>query len=269
MKSGSRERGLTHVGRVARDCVALTAALSALAVALMTTLAITLAMGLTTLSAMGGARAARASDSISAGTTVLDRYLAGFTTLRTEFTQTVSDSHGTVLQSGSGSLLVRRPGEFRWDYEPRSPATAGQPTAAASDAEQGQLLVADGKNLWFYDRELAQVTVKPLATGLSSTPIMLLSGATDELRASFTISPAPMQDGLSWVEVKPRSEQADFSDARLGFKADELVRMLVHDMLGQTVQLDFAHSQRNAPIDPSAFQFKVPSGVDVIGSPTT
>jgi len=208
--------------------------------------------------AWGGALALAAGQA----DTLLDHYLADLHSLRTQFTQTVSDAHGKLVESGAGSLLVQRPGRFRWEYTPQRAGNAGN-----ADADQGQLLVADGRNLWFYDRELAQVTVKPLAAALSATPIMLLSGSAADLRASFEVRADGQHDGLSWVLVRPRSEQADFSEARLGFHGDELARMIFHDKLGQAVQLDFSHSERNGALDPMAFQFKVPAGVDVIGTP--
>ena len=127
--------------------------------------------------------------------------------------------------------------------------------------------MADDKNLWFYDRELAQVSVKPVAAALSATPVMLLSGTAAQLHDSFDINPAVAHDGLDWVSVKPRSAEADFSHAELGFAGDRLLRMVVKDRLGQTVQLDFQGSERNARVDPSELQFKPPAGVDVIGTP--
>jgi len=213
-----------------------------------------------------GAAAAGTAAGSSTGSE-LDRYLDGLTSLRTDFTQTVTDAHGAPIGSGSGSLLLQRPDEFRWDYEPSAqPSAAGG--AQPSDADQrGQLLVADGRNLWFFDRELAQVTVKPIDAALSSTPIMLLSGSPAKLRASFDIRAAGSHDGLQWVDVKPRSDQADFNDAQLGFNGLRLARMVFHNALGQTVQLDFSHSQRNSPINAAAFEFKAPAGVDVIGTP--
>jgi outer membrane lipoprotein carrier protein len=174
----------------------------------------------------------------------------------------VTDSQGAQLDAGSGHLLVQRPGRFRWDYQPAQ-AQAG---AAAADL-RGQILVADGKNLWFYDRELAQVTVKPVAAALSSTPIVLLSGSAAQLHDSFDISGSGTRDGLDWVDVKPRSAEADFTRAALGFAGDRLARMIVNDRLGQTVQLDFSHSERNARIAADALRFQTPPGVDVIGTP--
>ncbi|HEY5020475.1 MAG TPA: outer membrane lipoprotein chaperone LolA [Steroidobacteraceae bacterium] len=192
--------------------------------------------------------------------TALDRYLTGLNSLSAAFTQTVTDSHGAQLDAGSGRLIVQRPGKFRWDYQPKD---AG--SGSGADA-RGQILVADGKNLWFYDRELAQVTVKPVEAALSSTPIVLLSGSAAQLHDSFEINGNGAHDGLDWVEVKPRSAEADFSTAALGFSGDRLERMVVNDRLGQTVQLDFSHSERNARIAADAFKFEPPKGVDVIGS---
>ncbi len=187
--------------------------------------------------------------------TALDRFLNGLDTLSTNFTQNVTDSHGEAAGEGSGRLLVQRPGRFRWEYTPKDAPAAGQ------------LLVADGRNLWFYDRELAQVTVKPVEAALSATPIVLLSGSLSQLHQSFDISASGQRDGMEWVEVRPRSAESDFNHAELGFVRGKLARMVVNDRLGQTVQLDFSRTERNARIDPGAMQFKPPAGVDVIGTP--
>jgi outer membrane lipoprotein carrier protein len=194
----------------------------------------------------------------------LDRFLTGLNTLSAPFTQTVTDSHGEPIGAGSGRLWVQRPGKFRWDYEPQQAAGA---SSAGQRGQRGQLLVADGKNLWFYDRELEQVTVKPVEAALSSTPIVLLSGSTAQLHDAFEISASGAHDGLEWVEVKPRSAEADFTHATLGFAADRLTRMVVNDRLGQTVELDFSHVERNVRIDADELKFQPPAGVDVIGTP--
>jgi len=216
-----------------------------------------MAAGLVFLLAVAAGRAA----ATGGADTAQDRYLDGMRSLRTAFAQTVTDARGTQTESGAGTLLVVRPGRFRWDYTPHADA------AAADGGERGQLLVADGKNLWFYDRELAQVSVKPVAAALSATPVMLLSGSSAQLHESFDIAAAGSHDGLDWVSVKPRSTEADFSHAELGFARERLVRMVVTDRLGQTVALEFSHSDRNVRFEPSELQFKPPAGVDVIGTP--
>jgi outer membrane lipoprotein carrier protein len=188
----------------------------------------------------------------AAGTTPLDQYLDGLRTLRTEFSQTVVDGKGEEIQKADGKLVIVRPGKFRWELAP-----AGNPSA--------QLMVADGKNLWFYDRDLEQVSVKP-ATVLTATPASLLSGAGD-VRALFVVSVSGKREGLDWVKVVPKSGDADFRDAQLGFTRGELKRMVLKDKLGQTVRLDFVTSARNVPVDDSEVRFSPPSGADLIGTP--
>jgi outer membrane lipoprotein carrier protein len=196
----------------------------------------------------------------SADGTALDRFLTGLNTLHANFTQTVTDARGKQTDGGAGTLLVQRPGKFRWDYHPAGGSTG-------SDANSGQLLVADGRNVWFYDRELSQVTVKPVTQALSATPVMLLSGSPQQLHEAFELAADGSHDGMDWVRVTPRGGESDFSEARLGFAHDQLTRMLVNDRLGQTVQMDFSHSERNARVNADDLAFKPPAGVDVIGTP--
>ena len=188
-----------------------------------------------------------------AADTALDRYLDGLSTLRTKFSQRVVDASGKQLESGEGTLLVRRPGRFRWEYTP-------------SDAGP-QLLVADGTNLWFYDRELQQATVKPAAAALTATPVMLLSGTAAELRAAFTVAAIGEHDSLDWVLVTPRSASAEFASAELGFHGGQLARLVIHDRLNQTDTLVFSDSARGARITDAELRFTPPPGVDVIGTP--
>src|SRR5262247_820123 len=114
--------------------------------------------------------------------TPLDKYLDNLHTLRATFLQTLADPHGREIDRASGTLIVQRPGKFSWDIHPQAMAgdSAGANASAATPAGgAGQLMVCDGSNLWFYDRDLQQVTVKPVDTALSATPAMLLSGSVD------------------------------------------------------------------------------------------
>ncbi len=182
----------------------------------------------------------------------LERFLVGLTSWRAPFTQEVIDSAGKSVERGSGTLLVGRPGRFRWEYTPRDGGA--------------QLLIADGRNLWFYDQELQQATVKPASSALAATPVVLLSGTDAEMRAAFEIVPQAARDSLAWVKVTPRSASAEFASAELGFRDTQLQRLRIHDRLGQTVTLSFTRSARNLPLLDSELQFTPPAGVDVIGT---
>jgi len=193
--------------------------------------------------------------------TPLDNYLEHLKTLRAEFSQVVTDGKGREVQNARGMLVIVRPGKFRWELTPASGAGTGSP----------QLMVADGKNLWFYDRDLEQVSVKPASSALTATPAGLLSGEGN-IRELFTVSPAGRKDGLDWVLVTPKEGDADFREARLAFgtgqrQEGELRRMVLKDKLGQTVRLDFETSERNPPVSEAEVKFIPPAGADVIGTP--
>lgn len=185
----------------------------------------------------------------------LDSYLQGMQTLRATFVQTLVDAHGQQIDRSTGTLVVSRPGKFRWEIHPQGSAT-----------DAGQLMIADGRNLWFLDRDLQQVTVKPMDAVLSATPMMLLSGTAD-VRKNFTLTPDGKRDGLDWVRVEPHGSQADFRRAELGFAAGELKRMILDDKLGQTATVVFDHVERNGAVSPEEVSFTPPPGVDVIGTP--
>jgi outer membrane lipoprotein carrier protein len=193
-----------------------------------------------------------------AAPTPLDAYLGNLKTLRADFLQTLADAHGREIDRASGTLIVLRPGKFSWEIHPQNP------TGASSGA--GQLMVCDGTNLWFLDRDLQQVTVKPVDAALTATPAMLLSGAAD-VGKNFKITPAGERTGLSWVLVEPSAPDADFRSALFGFAQDELKRMIVEDKLGQTATIIFQKIARNAPVAPAEVSFTPPKDVDVIGTP--
>jgi outer membrane lipoprotein carrier protein len=166
----------------------------------------------------------------------------------------VVDARGKQVNTGRGRLLIVRPGRFRWESAPEG---AG---------EAAQLLVADGRNLWFYDRDLDQVTVKPQAEALPQSPAMLLAGGS-ELRSAFKVSSAARRDGLDWVVAQPIDPASDFREARFGFLRSELQRLVVVDKLGQQSTLVFSGVKRNAVVDAALVTFAPPAGADLIGKP--
>ncbi len=175
------------------------------------------------------------------------RYLAGLDSLRAEFHQSVSDARGQVIELSEGTMMLARPGRFRWNY--RTPA---------------QQIVCDGVTVWLYDIELEQVTVKAADATLAGSPAMLLSGQGD-VGEEFAIADAGEEQGLSWSVLTPLHADADFREVRLGFDGLELRRMVLLDRLGQSTELEFSGIEHNPKLDRSLFSFEPPPGVDVVG----
>jgi outer membrane lipoprotein carrier protein len=199
---------------------------------------------------------AAATAPAATGSTPLDKYLDNLKTLRASFLQTLADGQGHEIDRSTGTLIVARPGKFSWDIHPQT---------GDSSKGGGQLMVSDGRNLWFFDRDLEQVTVKPVDAALSATPAMLLSGTVD-VRKNFTLTPAGQREGLDWVMVEPHGVDADFKDALFGFANGDLKRMILEDKLGQTATIMFDHIERNGPVSAQETTFSPPKGADVIGT---
>jgi outer membrane lipoprotein carrier protein len=195
-----------------------------------------------------------AASTVATTGTALDTYLAGLSTWQGAFTQTVLDSRSKRVGTGRGRLTIVRPGKFRWESAPEG----------ADDAVQ--LLIADGRNLWFYDRDLDQATVKPQQEALPQSPAMLLAGGA-ELRSAFKIAAGGRREGLDWVTAQPRDAKSDFREARFGFRAGELQQLVVVDKLGQRSTLVFSDVRRNAAVDSGLVSFTLPKGADLIGTP--
>ena len=189
---------------------------------------------------------------VNEGRARVAEFLSRTKTLSAGFRQRLLDAEQNLLEASEGSVQIKRPGRFRWDYL----------------APYEQIIVADGKRLWMHDVELEQITVKRIDEGLSRTPAMLLSGGED-FTASFDIDRVHRTAGLFWVRLVPRSGSGDFQSVHLGFDEDNLIRMELIDNLDQITRIEFLNVVRNPSIGDETFVFTPPVGVDVIGDADT
>jgi outer membrane lipoprotein carrier protein len=136
--------------------------------------------------------------------------------------------------------------------------------------------VGDGKRLWSWDRDLKQVTVRPLGNALGATPAAILFGK-DDIERDFDLAEgkAEGQDGaekLTWVEARPRQAAAEGSNGfqliRFGFSGEHLQRLVLRDNFGQTTVIVFGRLSVNPRLDPGTFQFEPPPGADILGDPS-
>lgn len=66
----------------------------------------------------------------------LDTFTRGLKGLDGQFSQQVSDANGRVKERASGRVALSAPRQFRWEYA----------------KPYKQLIVADGKEVWVFDR---------------------------------------------------------------------------------------------------------------------
>lgn len=184
------------------------------------------------------------------GRALLDEFLHDVVTLSARFEQTLVDDNDVVVEESAGTVEISRPGRFRWAYtEPYE-----------------QLLLADGLNVWSYDADLLQATVKPQQDLLEDTPAILLGGSGDALD-DFEYIGSFTDRGTVWVRLRPKNADSSFSRIELGFTAGELSRMIFSDNLEQTTLIALFDVRLNEEIAADRFRFAAPPGVDVVGVP--
>lgn len=184
------------------------------------------------------------------GEKLVNDFLEDVITLEGRFEQSLIDAAGAVVERSSGTLEIERPGRFRWTY---------------TDPYE-QWLVADGLNIWSYDVDLAQVTVKPQADALANTPALLLGGSAEALE-QFRFDQSMIENGTTWVRMIPVDTSSGFERMELGFFDGQLSRMVFFDNLDQTTLVALYDVTTNEPIDAGQFSFTVPDDVDLVGVP--
>lgn len=184
------------------------------------------------------------------GEALVNAFVMDVVTFSGDFEQSLIDPDGRLLETTSGTLEIQRPGRFRWVYE----------------EPYEQWLVADGTNIWSYDVDLEQVTVKSQADALANTPALLLGGSGQAMD-QFEHGGSFVESGLTWVRLLPVDTDSGFRRVELGFDDGRLSRMVFLDNLEQTTVVVLKNVIVNEPIDAARFEFAVPDGVDVVGKP--
>jgi outer membrane lipoprotein carrier protein len=182
----------------------------------------------------------------------LNNFFTEVNSLKGSFNQQVYDKKGKIIQKAAGQLYLYRPGKFRWVYSTPDP----------------QEIIADGKNVWIYDKDLEQVTVKPMRAAISSTPIAVLTRKVSPSSQFQVKQLADKKAGLDWFDLKPHRSSRDFKNIQLGLDGIGRLRQIVmFDKLGQKTVINL-NATNNAPVNSKQFYFKPPKGVDVIGTPS-
>lgn len=177
-----------------------------------------------------------------------------------QFINTVTSASGSFVQeqssdqrrtsSQSGVFSFERPGKFRWDVQ----------------KPYEQLTISDGKRLYQYDPDLAQVTERSVDASVGASPAAILfgSGSFDE---SFVAASLPDADNMQWMRATPKQGDAGFEHVDIGFRDGMPARLMLLDAFGQTTRIDLGGIQSNPTLPADAFQFQAPEGTDVVRMP--
>jgi outer membrane lipoprotein carrier protein len=178
-------------------------------------------------------------------------FVASTHAARGEFTQQQMKKSETSKAApvSTGTFVFARPGKFIWTYV----------------KPYEQLLQADGEQLYIFDKDLNQVTVKKLGSALGSSPAAILFGSND-LDKNFTLSEAGSRGGLEWLDAKPKTKDSTFQQISIGLRNGTPEAMELHDAFGSTSVISFKKFEKNPPLTAQQFKFVMPKGADVFNN---
>ncbi len=178
----------------------------------------------------------------------LKNFVQDTRTVQASFSQTLYDKSARILQESNGTMQFERPEKFRWTYQ----------------KPYEQLIVGNGTQVWFYDPDLNQVTIRQFNIAIGSSPAALLAGSTT-IEDNFELTELGLQNDIEWLEAIPKSKESAFEFIQMGFSPEGMLKiMALRDSFGQTTLLTFSDLEKNPKLPADIFQFVPPENADII-----
>jgi outer membrane lipoprotein carrier protein len=175
--------------------------------------------------------------------------------LKAKFAQVMSGPMGK--RQASGTVLLKKPGMMRWDYE----------------KPEKKLFVADGTTLWVYEPEDEQAYKQPLSGSQLPAQVSFLFGRgklSDEFDITYLDGQSLGEPGDLVLKLVPKVASAQyrylvFVVSPSTFLVKETV---LYDQQGGQNDIAFSAVEQNpkAGIDTARFQFTPPANTKIINA---
>ena len=193
-----------------------------------------------------------AQPDVHALTSKVDQRYDHMRTLEAKFTETYKGAG--MSRTESGTLLLKKPGRMRWDY----------------DSPSSKLFLTDGSAAWFYvpgERQARKTPVKQLEDLRS--PLRYLLGKTklekelEELSVAADVQ--PLNPGDVVLRGVPKGMRERVAQTLLEVTPDGLIsRIVVEELDGSVTEFRFLQQRENVQIRDQQFHFIPPPGVEVV-----
>ncbi|AKC32166.1 outer membrane lipoprotein chaperone LolA [Candidatus Pantoea carbekii] len=158
------------------------------------------------------------------------------------FSQTVTDTNGVNIHNGKGELWVKHPNLFNWHIQ----------------LPDENFIISDGKNLWFYNPYISQVSVNFLQNMIDNTPFILFTRNKKSDWKNYTIK----QQGDQF-EVIPKANDTNLKKFTITVTSLGIIRKFsTIEQDGQCNSYQF-DNQNNGEINSDKFIIKFPKWVTV------
>lgn len=149
-----------------------------------------------------------------------------------------------------GTVYFRRPGRMLWQY----------------DEPKGQLVLADGEHLYYYQPEQKQVIKSRLSKAFrSDTPFSFLLGIGD-LKRDFIVTLVGSEEDHYVLQLAPKENLGEIGEFLLGIdsKGFDILWARIEDAVGNVTTISFSRIQRGVGLRDSLFRLRVPDEVDIV-----
>lgn len=178
---------------------------------------------------------------------VLQAYVNNLKTFSADFEQIQPDETVFAINKSAGHFQLNRPGQLVWQYTTPTP----------------QKIVIDGVNLWVFDEDLDQVTVRPIEDIKGDIPLSWIL-YSENIEDKFTILDAGHRNGMDWYNLTPKNSTY-FQSIEVGMKEGEMAEVWMYQTADNITKVRFYNIESNLVIPLKNFQFHVPEGVDLVG----
>jgi outer membrane lipoprotein carrier protein len=175
--------------------------------------------------------------------------------LQASFTQETYTRLSSRKRTGSGSLVLVKPGLMRWDYK----------------TPEEQIFICDGERLLMYFAKEKQLFTSSAKQYLESDIMYSFFAGTADIVKDFDVreqseTEQDIDDSTYQIKLVPRTVHPQIEEITVWVdRASYLLRRLkVMDTFGSVTDLFFADIIENKQIDKSRFSFQPPEGTEII-----
>ena len=166
-----------------------------------------------------------------------------------DFSQEIVIAALKTTDISTGRVYFWKPGKMRWEF-----------------SMPFQLIVGDGRNMWFYQPAENQVIKTPFEKAFNSNAPVSFLGGIGRLDEEFVVFFESETDTFYALRLIPK--EAGSSGGSLELKVSkstyDIVETKVTDALGNITTLQFSNITRQSQEDKRLFTFELPPGVDLL-----
>ena len=151
--------------------------------------------------------------------TIWYNYIGQIESIAADINQVTRTEDHIEIQNSSGSMIFQRPNLLKWQV--RKPNV--------------QEIIVDGKYVWYYDKEISQVTRYNIKRITESSPIQFLMYDAQQIKRLFEVNSSTSDDGIK-ISLTPKTEHM-YQKIDIYFSQNTLYKIEFIDKLSQTTQI--------------------------------